>query len=248
MVAIAAFYAFVSLPDAAQLRPLLLALSEAHGLAGTILLASEGINGTVAAAPAALEAWLAALTDGPLFAGRLAGLDVKHSVARTPPFARLKVKLKREIVALGAAAADPAVRTGTAVDPAAWHALLDDPAVTVLDTRNAFEVAMGTFAGAVDPGLQRFGDFPRFAARALDPDRHRTVAMFCTGGIRCEKASALLLNRGFDRVYQLRGGILRYLETMPAAASRWRGTCFVFDERVSLGHGLTVTGPGMAPP
>ncbi len=154
------------------------------------------------------------------------------------PFRRLKIRLKKEIVTLGDTSADPTRQVGIYVEPADWNALIATPDTLVIDTRNAFEVAMGTFAGAVDPGIRSFGQFREFAARHLDPARHRKVAMFCTGGIRCEKASAYLLSRGFAEVYHLKGGILKYLEGVPEAESRWRGECFVFDDRVALGHGL----------
>jgi UPF0176 protein len=154
------------------------------------------------------------------------------------PFQRLKIRLKKEIVTLGAPSADPARQVGIYVEPADWNDLIAAPDTLVIDTRNAFEVAMGTFTGAIDPGIGSFGQFKEFAARHLDPAKHRKVAMFCTGGIRCEKASAYLLSRGFGEVYHLKGGILRYLEGVPETESRWRGECFVFDDRVALGHGL----------
>ena len=161
------------------------------------------------------------------------------------PFQRLKVRLKREIVTLGDPAADPTRQVGTYVSPTDWNALITAPDTFVLDTRNAFEVALGTFDGAIDPGLQSFGQFKDFVARALDPAKHKRIAMFCTGGIRCEKASALLLARGFSEVYHLKGGILSYLEEIPEAESLWRGGCFVFDDRVMLGHGLREQGHAM---
>jgi UPF0176 protein len=154
------------------------------------------------------------------------------------PFARLKIRLKKEIVTLGDTAVDPTRQVGTYVEPSDWNALITAPDTLVIDTRNEFEVAMGTFEGAVDPGIGSFGQFKDFAARHLDPAKHRKIAMFCTGGIRCEKASAYLLAQGFSEVYHLKGGILRYLEGVPQEQSRWRGECFVFDERVALGHGL----------
>jgi UPF0176 protein len=154
------------------------------------------------------------------------------------PFRRLKVRLKKEIVTLGDTSVDPTQRVGTYVDAADWNDLIADPETLLLDTRNAFEVAMGTFEGAVDPGLKSFGEFKDFTAQKLDPSRHRRIAMFCTGGIRCEKASAYLLAHGFAEVYHLKGGILKYLEGVPETESRWRGECFVFDERIALGHGL----------
>ena len=164
------------------------------------------------------------------------------------PFQRLKIRLKKEIVTLGATEADPTRQVGIYVDPADWNELIAAPDTLVIDTRNAFEVAMGTFDGAVDPGIRSFGQFKDFAARHLDPAKHRRIAMFCTGGIRCEKASSYLLARGFAEVYHLKGGILKYLEGVPEAESRWRGECFVFDERVALGHGLRERQNGTAIP
>jgi UPF0176 protein len=154
------------------------------------------------------------------------------------PFRRLKIRLKKEIVTLGDAETDPSRQVGTYVEPADWNDLIASPDTLLIDTRNAFEVAMGTFDGALDPGIKSFGQFKDFAARRLDPAKHRRIAMFCTGGIRCEKASSYLLSRGFAEVYHLKGGILKYLESVSEPNSRWRGECFVFDERVALGHGL----------
>ena len=241
--AVAALYSFVSLPDAAALQPPLRALCEAHAVKGTVLLAPEGLNGTVAAAPADLDAFLAELRDGPLFAGRLDRLELKLSTAREAPFGRLKVKVKREIVTLGDPAADPSVRAGAYVAPSDWNALIARDDVVVVDVRNAFEVEMGSFAGALDPRTRRFSDFKAFAAEQLGDARRGTVALFCTGGIRCEKASAHLLAQGFSDVRQLKGGILKYLEVTPPADSLWRGTCFVFDDRIALGHGLAERRP-----
>ena len=203
-----------------------------------MLLAPEGINGTLAGTTAAIETFVQDLREGALFGGRLNHLELKFSSSVAMPFRRLKVRLKTEIVTLGAPDADPTRQVGTYVDPADWNALIESSDTLVLDTRNAFEVAMGSFAGAIDPGIASFGQFKDFVTRKLDPSRHGRIAMYCTGGIRCEKASALLLARGFDEVYHLRGGILKYLEQVPEADSRWRGECFVFDERVALGHGL----------
>src|SRR6201994_195648 len=235
---VAAFYQFAALPDFRQLREPLRAVCAGLGLKGSILLAGEGINGTLAGEPAGIDGLIGELKHGELFGCRLDRLELKFSGASAMPFQRLKVRLKKEIVTLGAADADPTKRVGVYVDPADWNALITEPGTLVLDTRNGFEVAMGTFEGAVDPGLSNFGEFKHFAASQLDPARHRKIAMFCTGGIRCEKASAYLLSRGFAEVYHLKGGILRYLEGVPEAESRWRGECFVFDERVALGHGL----------
>jgi UPF0176 protein len=235
---VAAFYQFAALPDFRELREPLRAICGGLGLKGSVLLAQEGINGTLAGGGEAIAALVAELRDGALFGGRLDNLELKFSQAAAMPFQRLKIRLKREIVTLGDAATDPTRQVGIYVEPAHWNALIAAPDTLVIDTRNAFEVAMGTFAGAVDPGIQSFGQFREFAARHLDPARHRKVAMFCTGGIRCEKASAYLLARGFAEVYHLKGGILKYLEGVPEADSRWRGECFVFDDRVALGHGL----------
>jgi len=239
---VAAFYQFAALPDFPALREPLLALCAARDLKGSVLLAPEGINGTLASSEEAI-AWLVeALQHGQLFGGRLDHLEVKYSAAKAMPFRRLKVRLKKEIVTLGDTGVDPTQAVGTYVNAADWNQLITDPDPLVLDTRNAFEVAMGTFDGAIDPGLKSFGEFKDFTARKLDPAKHRRIAMFCTGGIRCEKASAYLLARGFAEVYHLKGGILKYLEGVPEAESRWRGECFVFDERVALGHGLRERG------
>jgi UPF0176 protein len=235
---VAAFYQFAALPDFRELRQPLRAVCAELELKGSVLLAHEGINGTLAGSPAAIAAWVEELRRGALFDGRLDNLELKLSHASLMPFRRLKIRLKKEIVTLGDSHGDPARQAGIYVDAADWNALIADADTLVIDTRNAFEVAMGTFPGALDPGIHSFGEFKEFAARRLDPARHQKIAMFCTGGIRCEKASAYLLARGFAQVYHLRGGILKYLEGVPEAESRWRGECFVFDERVALGHGL----------
>jgi UPF0176 protein len=235
---VAAFYQFAALPDFRELRQPLRATCTGLALKGSVLLADEGINGTLAGGADAIGELVKALRDGPLFGGRLDNLELKFSHAAAMPFQRLKVRLKKEIVTLGETAIDPARQAGIYVDAADWNALIAEPDMLVIDTRNAFEVAMGTFAGALDPGIDSFGQFKDFAARKLDPATHRKVAMFCTGGIRCEKASAYLLARGFAEVYHLKGGILKYLEGVPEADSRWRGECFVFDGRIALGHGL----------
>lgn len=234
---VAAFYQFAALPDFRELREPLRALAAGLGLKGSVLLAHEGINGTVAGSEPDIDALIAELQQGPLFGGRLDNLELKFSSAAEMPFQRLKIRLKKEIVTLGSAV-DPTRQVGTYVEPSEWNELIASPDTLVIDTRNAFEVAMGTFEGAVDPGIRSFGQFKEFAAQQLDPAKHRKIAMFCTGGIRCEKASAYLLAHGFDEVYHLKGGILRYLEGVPEQESRWRGECFVFDERVALGHGL----------
>ena len=235
---VAAFYQFAALPDFAELREPLRAICADLALKGSVLLAQEGINGTLAGSDEAIAALVDELRCGALFGGRLDQLELKFSTAAAMPFQRLKIRLKKEIVTLGDASADPTRQVGIYVDPADWNDLIAAPDTLVIDTRNEFEVAMGSFKGAVDPGIKNFGQFKDFAAQNLDPAKHRRIAMFCTGGIRCEKASAFLLSRGFAEVYHLKGGILKYLEGVPEAISRWRGECFVFDDRVALGHGL----------
>jgi UPF0176 protein len=235
---VAALYRFVPLPDFRALREPLRARCVALGLKGTLLLAAEGINGTIAGEACAIDAFIAELREGALFGGRLDNLELKFSTAAVMPFQRIKVRLKKEIVTLGAAV-DPAQRVGIYVDPAEWNELISDGETLVIDTRNQFEVAMGTFDGALDPKIARFSEFRDFASERLDPKKHKRIAMFCTGGIRCEKASSYLLANGFAEVFHLKGGILNYLEQVPRDKSRWKGACFVFDERVRLGHGLT---------
>ncbi len=235
---VAAFYQFAALPDFRELREPLRAMAAGLGIKGSVLLAHEGINGTVAGTDEGIDAFVSELQHGALFDGQLDNLELKFSNASMMPFQRLKVRLKKEIVTLGDAAVDPTRQVGSYVEPSEWNALIAAPDTLVIDTRNAFEVAMGTFEGAIDPGISSFGQFKAFVAEKLDPARHRKIAMFCTGGIRCEKASSYLLAHGFDEVYHLKGGILRYLEGVPEHESRWRGECFVFDERVALGHGL----------
>lgn len=235
---VAAFYQFASLPDFRELREPLRMLCADLALKGSVLLAHEGINGTLAGRPEAIDELVAALRHGDLFGGRLDHLELKFSNAASMPFGRLKIRLKKEIVTFGDASADPTRQVGTYVGPRDWNELIASPDTVLIDTRNAFEVAIGTFEGATDPDIASFGQFKDFVADHLDPARHRKIAMFCTGGIRCEKASSYLLAQGFTGVYHLKGGILNYLEHVPEGESRWRGACFVFDERVALGHGL----------
>jgi len=235
---VAALYQFVALPDFRDIREPLHRICLDLGIRGTLLLAHEGINGTVAGRPEAIDALMAELTEGPLFCGRLDNLELKFSMASEMPFGRMKVRLKKEIVTLGDPQVDPNRLVGTYVAPEDWNRLITAPDVILLDTRNAFEVEMGTFEGAVDPRIARFSEFKDFVKQKLDPAKHKRVAMFCTGGIRCEKASSYMLTQGFEEVYHLKGGILKYLEDVPEAESRWKGGCFVFDERVALGHGL----------
>jgi UPF0176 protein len=235
---VAALYQFVSLPDLRELRDPLLRICLDLGIKGTLLLAPEGINGTVAGRDDAIDALMAELRDGALFGKRLDNLELKFSAAVEMPFKRMKVRLKKEIVTLNDPATDPTKRVGTYVSPESWNELLETPGIVVLDTRNDFEVQMGTFEGALDPRIKRFSEFKDFVSRELDPAKHKKVAMFCTGGIRCEKASSYMLAHGFEEVFHLKGGILKYLEDVPEEKSRWNGGCFVFDERVSLGYGL----------
>ncbi|MFT4113557.1 rhodanese-related sulfurtransferase [Silvibacterium sp.] len=231
MYTIAAFYRFFALADPAALREELYNTFAGTDLLGTILLAPEGINGTMAASSETIGRLLDMLA-------AKAGLDisdVKFSASETAPFRRLKIKVKRETITFRNAPVDPE-RPGTYVAPAEWNALISDPEVLVLDTRNTYESEAGTFAGAVTPELATFSDFATYVREQLDPARHRKVAMFCTGGIRCEKASAYMLQQGFPEVYHLKGGILKYLEEVPADESQWSGSCYIFDKRVGVGH------------
>ena len=235
---VAAIYKFAQPADLAAWQAALAAFCCGRGIRGTVLVAPEGINGTVAGAAEAIEALIAYLLDDALFEGKLAGAEIKFSPADRMPFHRMKVRIKREIVTLRAPEANPAQRVGTHVAPEDWNGLITRNDIVLVDTRNDYEVRLGSFAGAVDPSTSTFTDFKDYVAQNLDPRRHKKVAMFCTGGIRCEKASAYMLAQGFEEVFHLKGGILGYLEKVPEAESRWRGECFVFDERVSVGHGL----------
>ena len=231
MSTVATFYQFVRIEAPADLVVSLRTLAHTLGLRGTILVAAEGINGTVSGDREGLETLVDRLASDP----RFAGMPVKYSTAGdgNPVFHRLKVRLKAEIVALKQPGVDVADRTGTHVDATTWNELLDDPGVVVIDTRNGYEIAVGSFPGAVDPKTRSFREFPDYVSRHLDPATHRRVAMFCTGGIRCEKASAYMLQQGFREVYQLDGGVLKYLETV-GDDNRFEGECFVFDQRVSV--------------
>jgi len=238
----AALYKFVDLPDYTEIQPRLLAQCEAHGIKGTLLLAREGINGTIAGSPAGIHAVLQWLRSDP----RLADLEHKEAWASGPPFLRMKVRLKAEIVTMHVPGLDPSRFAGRYVRPQDWNALISEPDVVLIDARNDYEVAIGSFRGATDPHTRSFSELPAWLqaqsapGKALAPDsgKRPRVAMFCTGGIRCEKSTAYLRSQGFDEVYHLQGGILKYLETVPQADSLWHGECFVFDERVSVGHGL----------
>ena len=240
----AALYKFVELPDCADLKPALQTVCDANDVKGTLLLATEGINGTIAGLPAGVYAVLAYLRSD----ARLADLAHKESWADAPPFLRMKVRIKKEIVTLGVPGVSPTKTAGVYVKPQDWNALISDPDVVVVDTRNDYEVQIGSFKGAVDPNIKTFADLPAWVAAQEQAGgllnsmglKKPKVAMFCTGGIRCEKSTALLRMQGFDEVYHLEGGILKYLETVPLKESLWSGECFVFDERVSVGHGLQV--------
>ncbi len=234
----AAFYKFVDLPNFEDRRAPLLAFCEAHNVKGLILLAREGINSTIAGAPEDVHAVLAYLRSDPL----LSDLEHKESFANKPPFHRMKVRLKREIVTLGVPGISPTRRVGQYVKPKDWNALISSPDVVVVDTRNDYEVEIGTFKGALDPNIQSFSQLPGWVQQAKELEARNgkkpKVAMFCTGGIRCEKSTSLMLEHGFEEVFHLQGGILKYLEEVPPEQSLWEGECFVFDERVSVGHGL----------
>lgn len=233
-IVVAALYKFVSLPDFREISGPLKAECEALGLKGTLLLAHEGINGTVAGTRAGIEGILAYLRADE----RLADLEHKESPSDDQPFYRMKVKLKQEIVTMGIEDIDPLRSVGTYVEPQDWNALISDPDVLVIDTRNHYEYAIGSFERAQDPETETFREFPRYVKDHLDPGQHKKVAMFCTGGIRCEKATAYMKEQGFEEVYHLQGGILKYLEEVPPEQSLWRGECFVFDNRVAVNHRL----------
>ena len=228
------FYKFVQLDNFEAMRQPLLELCQAQGIKGTILLALEGVNATVAGTDHGLTVLMSQLKQD----DRLADLTHKTSWAEAQPFDRMKVKLKKEIVTLGQPEVSPTKQVGTYVDPHDWNQVIADPEVLVIDTRNNYEVDIGTFQGANNPETDSFREFTDYAAEQLDPTKHKKVAMFCTGGIRCEKASSYLLEQGFEQVYHLKGGILKYLEDVPAEESLWQGECFVFDERVTVQHGL----------
>ena len=231
---VVALYRFVRLDDYESMREPLLNFCLDRHIRGTLLLAHEGINGTVAGRDSAIDELLNYLRAD----DRLADLDCKFSSHEERPFLRMKVKLKREIVTMGQENIDPNVCVGRYASPQEWNALIDDPDVLVIDTRNEYEVEIGTFAGAVNPHTNSFREFPDWVEQNLDPKKHKKVAMFCTGGIRCEKSTSLLVSRGFEDVWHLKGGILNYLEQTPEEDTRWEGECFVFDSRVAVNHQL----------
>ncbi|APE28075.1 rhodanese-related sulfurtransferase [Aurantiacibacter gangjinensis] len=237
-IQVAALYKFTRFDEPAALKPALESVCRANGVKGTLLLAPEGINGTIAAAPEAIASVLRHIRTLP----GCADIEVKFSEAEAMPFLRMKVRLKREIVTMGQPDIDPLTGVGHYVAPEDWNALIADPDTVVIDTRNDYEVATGTFKGAINPETESFRDFPEwFRANRealLGEGKARRVAMFCTGGIRCEKSTAFLKSEGVEEVYHLKGGILKYLESVSEAESSWNGECFVFDQRVTVGHGL----------
>ncbi len=233
-VCVTAYYKFVVLDNLTVYQSAIRDFCQKHSIKGIVLLAEEGINSTVAGSGEAIKAYKAFLKSFPAFQD----LTFKDSSAKKIPFRRLKVRLKKEIVTLGQDGISPTKKVGTYVKPQDWNALITDPEVLVVDTRNDYEVDIGTFKGALDPKTKSFRDLPKYVTENLDPTKHKKVAMFCTGGIRCEKSTAYMLEKGFEEVYHLEGGILKYLEEIPAEESLWKGSCFVFDQRVAVNQGL----------
>ncbi|MBT8148895.1 MAG: rhodanese-related sulfurtransferase, partial [Gammaproteobacteria bacterium] len=234
-VVVAALYKFVDLPDFHELREPLLDACNVAGVKGTLLLAREGINGTIAGSRDAINCVLRYLRSD----RRLADIDYKESLDTEIPFYRMKVKVKKEIVTMGVPGIDPQKMTGHYVEPVDWNDLIADPDVTLIDTRNDYEAEIGAFKGAINPNTKTFRELPAFVDENLDPKKNKKVAMYCTGGIRCEKSTAYLLEQGFTEVYHLKGGILKYLEQVPASKSLWQGECFVFDNRVTVQQDLS---------
>jgi len=233
-IVVAALYKFVSLPDYQDLKDPLTEVCQAAGIKGTLLLASEGVNGTIAGTRAGIDQVLGYLKSDE----RLESLSHKESFHDEMPFYRMKVKLKKEIVTMGVEGIDPLQVVGTYVAPKDWNALIADPDVIVVDTRNDYEYELGSFEGALNPNTKSFREFPQYIADNMSPEKHKKVAMFCTGGIRCEKSTAYMKEQGFEEVYHLHGGILQYLEDVPSDESLWNGECYVFDNRVSVDHDL----------
>lgn len=231
---VCALYKFVALDNYKEMRQPLTNVLEQNDIKGTLLLAHEGINGTVSGSRAAIDNLLAYLNDDP----RLNPISFKESLDEEQPFYRTKVKLKKEIVTMGVEGIDPRQTVGTYVQPQDWNTLISDPEVLLIDTRNDYEIEIGTFKNAVNPKTDTFREFPDYVKQELDPAKNKKVAMFCTGGIRCEKSTAYLKEQGFEEVYHLEGGILKYLEDVPQENSMWEGDCFVFDNRVAVNHDL----------
>ena len=233
-VVVCALYKFVTLKDFESIRQSLFDVMESNGIKGTLLLAQEGINGTVSGSRQGMDQLLRWLKSDP----RLAELEYKESFVEGQPFKRTRVKLKKEIVTMGVEGIDPKQVVGTYVDPKDWNDLINDPETLLIDTRNDYEVKVGTFKNAINPETDTFREFPDYVKKNLNPAQHKKVAMFCTGGIRCEKSTAYLKEQGFEDVYHLKGGILKYLEEVPQEESTWEGECFVFDDRVTVNHQL----------
>jgi UPF0176 protein len=234
MWSVAALYRFQTVPDPERLAAALRVACDENEICGTLIMAHEGINGTIAAAQdVQMKKILRVIR------AHFDELELKMSAASEKPFQRMKLKIKPEIVTMRTPHSDPSKHVGTYVDAKDWNALIADPDVVVIDTRNSFEFEKGTFERAIDPGTKAFSDFPDYVEKSLDPQRHKKIAMFCTGGIRCEKASSYMVGLGFEQVFHLKGGILKYLEEVPETESKYRGRCFVFDERETLGHGLS---------
>ena len=233
-IVVCALYKFVTLENYQAMRQPIHDVMEKNHVRGTLLLANEGINGTIAGSRHAIDTVITWLKSDP----RLIELECKESITSVIPFNRTKVKLKKEIVTMGIEGIDPKQVVGTYVNAQDWNSLIDDPEVLVIDTRNDYEFKVGTFKNAINPNTQSFREFPQYVKENLDSDKHKKVAMFCTGGIRCEKSTAFLKQQGFDEVYHLKGGILKYLEEMPIESTLWEGECFVFDERVTVNHHL----------
>ena len=232
---VCALYKFVTLDDYKAMRQPLLTFLQENSIKGTLLLAAEGINGTVSGSRTAIDALLDRLNSD----SRIAPISYKESIHAEQPFYRTKVKLKKEIVTMGVEGINPLKSVGTYVKPQDWNALIADPDVTVIDTRNDYEIEIGTFKHAINPHTETFREFPQYVAKNMDPNKHKKVAMFCTGGIRCEKSTAYMKEQGFEEVYHLEGGILQYLEDVPKEESLWQGDCFVFDNRVAVNHDLS---------
>ncbi len=233
-IVVCALYKFVTLENYQAMRQPIHDVMEKNHVRGTLLLANEGINGTIAGSRHAIDTVITWLKSDP----RLIELECKESITSVIPFNRTRVKLKKEIVTMGIEGIDPKQVVGTYVNAQQWNSLIDDPEVLVIDTRNDYEFQVGTFKNAINPNTQSFREFPQYVKENLDSDKHKKVAMFCTGGIRCEKSTAFLKQQGFDEVYHLKGGILKYLEEMPIESTLWEGECFVFDERVTVNHQL----------
>lgn len=233
-ITVAALYRFMDLPNYKDFQPVFASLCKEHGIKGTLLLALEGINGTVAGSREAIDALKTFLEDNGFFDG----MEYKESFADSMPFYRMKVRLKKEIVTLGVDDVNPSKDVGAYLNPKEWNELLKDPEVILIDTRNTYETEIGTFKGAVDPRIETFRELPKFIEKNYDPEKHKKIAMFCTGGIRCEKSTSYMKMKNFENVYHLKGGILKYLEEISESESLWEGECFVFDHRVGVTHGL----------